>query len=73
MVPAESVEPCLVAQQRVLEASETTDIIALLVNKNIPTLDVAKHWKIFTIQKHHSLFLVVGGGGGRGQKYKLKY
>ena len=60
MVPAESIEPCLISQQCVLIATKTTDIIN---NKDISTLNVTKHWEVPTIQEQYSLFLCVWVGG----------
>ena len=61
MIPAESIEPCLISQQCVLKPTKTTDII--VIYKNVSTLNVAEHGKIFAVQELHSLFGGKGGGG----------
>ena len=52
MVFASHKESGLVSQQRVLVASKLTDIID---DKDITTLNVAQHWEMLAIQKHHCL------------------
>lgn len=56
---AHLVEPCLVAQQSVLEASEQTNSIH---NKNVSTLNMTERWKSSIVQKLHCL-LVKGALG----------
>ena len=52
MVLASHEESGLVPQQCVLVASKLTDIVD---DKDITTLNVAQHWEMLAIEKHHCL------------------
>ena len=53
VVSTQPVESSLVAKQRVLEASQLTDII--LINEDVTTLNVTENGETPTVEEQHSL------------------
>ena len=53
VVSTQPVESCLVAEQRVLEASQLTDVI--LINEDVTTLNVTEKGETPTVEEQHSL------------------